>query len=64
MYAFLFLTLTINTNYIHTGESEEERECNTNQCPDWTPWSEWSQCTKSCGGGMRTKLRECVLLTR
>ena len=48
-------------SYLCTGEDSEERECNSNDCPDWTAWTKWSPCTKSCGGGTRTKLRECVL---
>ena len=30
-------------------------------CPEWNPWSEWSPCTKSCGGGERARARDCVL---
>nr|XP_006824135.1 PREDICTED: brain-specific angiogenesis inhibitor 1-like [Saccoglossus kowalevskii] len=27
---------------------------------DWEPWTGWSQCTKSCGGGNKTRSRVCV----
>jgi hypothetical protein len=41
------------------GSAFEDRKCNTNQCPQWTEWSPWSECTKSCGGGTRIKTRMC-----
>lgn len=25
----------------------------------WLPWSDWSDCTVSCGNGSRTRMREC-----
>jgi len=43
-----------------TGDSLESAACNEETCPKPTEWSEWSQCSKSCGGGTRTKTRECV----
>ena len=38
----------------------EEESCNDRKCPELGPWSEWSECSSSCGGGFRKKTRECV----
>ena len=35
--------------------------CNTNKCPIWTEWSEWTSCSSTCGGGKTKRTRECVL---
>ena len=37
------------------------QECNSNSCPVWTEWSDWTICSVTCGGGKRQKSRECVL---
>ncbi|GAB1601890.1 properdin-like [Argonauta hians] len=32
-------------------------------CPvdgNWGPWYQWDQCTKSCGGGHRSRTRSCI----
>ncbi len=42
------------------GDREEVADCNGNACPLPSEWSDWSQCSKSCGGGTRNKVRECV----
>jgi hypothetical protein len=34
--------------------------CNESACPRLTEWSDWSECSRSCGGGKRTKRRQCV----
>ena len=39
-----------------------EREiCNPQKCPVYTEWSEWTQCSKTCGGGKQSRERACVL---
>jgi hypothetical protein len=25
----------------------------------WSPWEEWSECDKDCGGGMKRRYRQC-----
>lgn len=41
------------------GKSEEIRSCNTNVCPEYSQWSEFSNCSKSCAGGLRVRTRFC-----
>ena len=41
------------------GEREETVECNEATCPAFSLWSEWSECSKSCGGGVRQRDRHC-----
>lgn len=42
------------------GSGDEDGVCNVQGCPvdcKWVPWSEWTGCTSSCGGGVRTQNR-------
>ncbi|CAL9698264.1 unnamed protein product [Knipowitschia caucasica] len=45
------------------GVADQRRECNTHICTDsggpWLPWSLWSECTVSCGGGHQSRFRVC-----
>ena len=50
-----------SNDYGCAGEPWEMRSCNDKDCPIWTDWSDWSPCTRSCGGGKRVKTRQCVL---
>ena len=45
------------------GESAETNACNTHACPvdcTWDSFGEWSSCTKSCGGGEKTRKRSIL----
>ncbi|XP_064626789.1 SCO-spondin-like isoform X2 [Lineus longissimus] len=45
------------------GESIEAAKCNEDPCPVdgyWKPWTQWEKCDVSCGGGLRSRTRECV----
>ena len=46
------------------GDSEIEETCNNQDCPVWTPWTDWTPCTKTCGGGTQRRDRQCVLLLK
>ncbi len=41
------------------GDVLERDVCNVQPCPMWSAWAEWGLCSKSCDGGVRTRLREC-----
>uniref|UniRef100_H2Y3E3 Hemicentin-1 n=1 Tax=Ciona intestinalis TaxID=7719 RepID=H2Y3E3_CIOIN len=42
------------------GLSSEEVICELPTCPSWSDWSEWNQCSAACGGGLRSRTRECI----
>jgi len=42
--------------------SSEVEYCANDPCPpecDWDNWSTWTPCSKSCGGGTKTRIRSC-----
>ncbi|KAM8881275.1 SCO-spondin isoform 1-T4 [Synchiropus picturatus] len=45
------------------GDSDQKTKCNTDLCTDpdgpWLPWSDWSVCSVSCGGGQMFRFRIC-----
>nr|XP_039271346.1 A disintegrin and metalloproteinase with thrombospondin motifs adt-1-like [Styela clava] len=45
------------------GRKEQTRSCAPGPCETvarWSDWSEWSVCSKTCGGGSTTKTRRCL----
>ncbi|TKS88049.1 SCO-spondin Precursor [Collichthys lucidus] len=45
------------------GIAEQQKDCNIHLCTDtvgpWLPWSHWSVCSVSCGGGQQSRSRLC-----
>ena len=39
---------------------KETQKCNTDKCPVFTQWSDWTTCSKTCGNGNQQRERECV----
>ncbi|XP_036354448.1 hemicentin-1-like isoform X2 [Octopus sinensis] len=45
------------------GQGSITDYCNTDFCPvhgSWSPWSQWGQCTRSCGKGQHKRFRTCT----
>ena len=43
------------------GDSEMIEKCNQDTCPSLTPWTDWSECSVTCGGGSQKRIRECLV---
>jgi len=44
-----------------TGPPAESKKCSTQGCPadcEWGPWSQWTPCSTTCGGGSITRVRD------
>nr|XP_039268100.1 A disintegrin and metalloproteinase with thrombospondin motifs adt-1-like [Styela clava] len=42
------------------GPLKQTDDCPRIRCPRFGRFSDWSKCTKTCGGGLRTRIRECL----
>ncbi|KAK7902166.1 hypothetical protein WMY93_018935 [Mugilogobius chulae] len=44
------------------GSGRETQRCTAKPCPidgGWGPWSPWATCSATCGGGIKSRTREC-----
>ncbi|XP_052257629.1 SCO-spondin-like [Dreissena polymorpha] len=45
-----------------SGDFGDTQKCNTQECPVdgfWLAWQPWQDCTTTCGGGKRSRIRTC-----
>ncbi|XP_028824252.1 A disintegrin and metalloproteinase with thrombospondin motifs 9 isoform X3 [Denticeps clupeoides] len=45
-------------NCDESAQPSEQRSCESGTCPQWV-YGSWGECSKSCGGGIKTRLVAC-----
>ena len=58
----LYVTIEAERGHGYRGDSALDDIKITNMpCSTWAEWSNWGSCSKSCGGGIQTRSRQCFL---
>ena len=58
----LYVTIEAERGFGYRGDSALDDIKITNMpCSTWAEWSNWGSCSKSCGGGLQTRSRQCFL---
>jgi len=58
----LYVTIEAERGFGYRGDSALDDIKITNMpCSTWAEWSNWGSCSKSCGGGLQTRARQCFL---
>ena len=42
------------------GHDSETDKCDVRMCPTWSQWADWSDCSKKCGYGSKSRDRTCI----
>ncbi|XP_050798803.1 SCO-spondin-like [Gopherus flavomarginatus] len=61
-YRFCTAPTPLGTGLPCLGPEREEQPCHVQPCSrsgGWGAWSPWTECTKSCGEGLRSRARAC-----
>ena len=58
----IYITIEAERGFGYRGDSALDDVKITNMpCSTWGEWQAWGSCSKTCGGGVQTRSRECFL---
>lgn len=57
------ISLPSNVTNVCNGTETDSKICTNSPCQpingNWSIWSSFNECSKSCGGGIQTRQRQC-----